>query len=681
MTCTHVEKAFFDILIFHPHTISKKAYQEGLDAVKTPVDDWEYGLVFVATVPETIAAILDNPLIQIVIIFSGCGNQDPLFCPQELSQKIAQLRPEVRRFLVTSPLEKKKYDGDVFHRVLYEPVLFEDVHHHVMEAIRYQWQTPFFHALQHYCQTPKQGFHALPISQATSIKDSAWTQDFLDFYGAPVFDAETSATQGGLDSLLHPTGVIQDAQARAADTFGAKKTFFVTTGTSTANKIVLQATLKPGDIVLVSSDCHKSILYGIMLTGACPIFIETPGYLDYDLSGAVHIERIVEILRDLQSVGKLHLVKQISLTNPTFDGLLVHAADVMRAVYAIKSDIIFHWDEAWFAYGYFNPLYQSRSAMSAISQLKATQSLSVPLRVYVTQSTHKTVTAFRQGSMIHVYDEVFDADIFADAYHTHTSTSPNYQILASLDVGRRQLALEGFGRTQRMLNLAHTLRQEIAQSPVLALYFKVLEASDFGINPQSDLIMLNPTHVTVDIRSTGMEGDVFKALLLSRYAIQVNKTSLSTVLFIFNIGTSHDNVAQLLKALHDIATSLSEIHPSTQPVSSSSACPRITQTRYFSQDFRPFELSTCHVVNLRQAYYQGIDPTQIVHRLLDKSLLNDIQNGKKFVCAGFVTPYPPGYPLLIPGQYLTEDIATYLHIIQHKEIHGYNPQIGLRLFQ
>ena len=108
-------------------------------------------------------------------------------------------------------------------------------------------------------------------------------KDFYQFYGDNLFLSETSATQGGMDSLLNPKGAIKNAQAKAAACFGAQKTFFVTNGTSTSNKIVMQANLQPGDIVFVSSDCHKSVPYGVMLSGARAVFLQTNAVIEYDL--------------------------------------------------------------------------------------------------------------------------------------------------------------------------------------------------------------------------------------------------------------------------------------------------------------------------------------------------------------------------------------------------------------
>jgi arginine decarboxylase len=132
-----------------------------------------------------------------------------------------------------------------------------DLHLSVLKGVYDRYDTPFFNALREYSERPTGMFHALPVSRARSVSKSLWIDDLGRFYGLKLFLAETSATTGGLDSLLQPTGSLKRAQELAARAFGASSTFFVTNGTSTANKIVTQALCRPGDIILMSHDCHK----------------------------------------------------------------------------------------------------------------------------------------------------------------------------------------------------------------------------------------------------------------------------------------------------------------------------------------------------------------------------------------------------------------------------------------
>ncbi len=354
-----------------------------------------------------------------------------------------------------------------------------------MKGVGERYRTPFFNALRDYSKQPTGMFHALPLARGKAILNSHWISDLAQFYGMNLFMAETSATSGGLDSLLEPIGPLKHAQEYAARAFGAKRTFFATNGTSTCNKIVVQS-VREGDIVLVDRNCHKSHHYGLVLTGANAAYLDSYPLNEYSMYGAVPIRHIKEMLLDFKRAGKLDQVKLLLLTNCTFDGVVYDVERVMMECLAIKPDLIFLWDEAWFAFASCHPIYRQRTAMANAAklaerfksdtytaqyeqwqqtidwdndeQLLDTRLMPDPskarVRVYSTHSTHKTLTALRQGSMIHIWDQDFkekSEEAFIEAYMTHTSTSANYQILASLDVGRRQVEMEGYQLVQRQL--------------------------------------------------------------------------------------------------------------------------------------------------------------------------------------------------------------------------------------
>jgi arginine decarboxylase len=172
-----------------------------------------------------------------------------------------------------------------------------------------------------------------------------------------------------LDSLLEPTGPLRDAQQLAAETFGSRQTYFVTNGTSTANKIVAQAIVAPGDIVLVDRNCHQSHHYGLMLSGAHVTYLDAYPLNEYSMYGAVPLREIKSKLLALRAAGKLDRVKLLMLTNCTFDGIVYDVERVMEECLAIKPDLVFLWDEAWFAFARFHPIYRPRTAMRAARTL------------------------------------------------------------------------------------------------------------------------------------------------------------------------------------------------------------------------------------------------------------------------------------------------------------------------
>ena len=174
-----------------------------------------------------------------------------------------------------------------FRRIFHSREGTLELHLSLLAGVAERYEAPFFNALKQYSHRPTGVFHALPISQGKSIVNSHWIKDMIGFYGLDIFLAETSATCGGLDSLLEPTGPLRDAQDLAAETFGSRQTYFATNGTSTANKIVSQALVQPGDIVLVDRNCHQSHHYGLMLSGAHVIYLDAYPLNEYSMYGAV----------------------------------------------------------------------------------------------------------------------------------------------------------------------------------------------------------------------------------------------------------------------------------------------------------------------------------------------------------------------------------------------------------
>jgi len=556
-----------------------------------------------------------------------------------------------------------------------------------------------------------------------------------------MFLAETSATTGGLDSLLQPTGPLKKAQEMARDAYGSQHTFFVTNGTSTANKIVMQALVQPGDVVLIDRDCHKSHHYGLVLSGAYPVYLDSNPIQKYSMYGAVPLHHIKERLLELKAEGRLDKVKMLLLTNCTFDGMVYNVQMVMEEILAIKPDMIFLWDEAWFAFAGFTFTYKQRTGMYSakklheryqsaaykkkytkhISSLKEGETPMMPdpdkvrIRVYSTQSTHKTLSSFRQGSMIHIYDEDFrrkSESTFLEAYMTHTSTSPNYQMLASLDVGRRQVQFEGFELVEKSIELAMVLRAKINDNPSLNKYFDVLTVGDFIPNDyrstglveyydrekgwnrmeeawEKDEFVLDPTKVTLHIGRTGVDGDTFKnKYLMDKFNIQINKTSRNTVLFMTNIGTTRGSITYLTNALLKIADELDqeleslntrelEIHEQ-RIISLTQDVPPLPDFSHFHHSFQA--VPGIPGGNLREAYFLAYNEENYEYVPLE-NCHEEMEDGKTLVASSFVIPYPPGFPILVPGQVVSKEIIAFMLALDVAEIHGYRADLGLRVFK
>ncbi len=770
-----LHRPYFEVLIVDVVNEAQERFQRhSLHDLRRAEDRFVYESVFTPSLEDALIAVLFNHNIQAVVVRPGLTLKSSSSLPlleryltsvvetegddlgahdygPELCRLVARLRPELDTYLITdrSVEEIAGHDLGNCRRVFYNQEDFLELHLNILRGVGARYKTPFFTALKEYSRQPTGVFHAMPISRGKSITRSHWIQDMGAFYGANIFLAETSATSGGLDSLLEPHGPIKEAQAQAARAFGSKQTFFATNGTSTCNKIVVQALVRPGDIVLVDRDCHKSHHYGMVLAGAHVVYLDSYPLDAFSMYGAVPLREIKRTLLEFRRAGKLDRVRMLLLTNCTFDGVVYHVERVMEECLAIKPDLVFLWDEAWFAFARFGPTYRYRTAMSAAANLRRrlrdpdyraaceeqaralegaddqqlidTRLLPAAhahVRVYATQSTHKTLTALRQGSMIHVYDQDFKGEVeqaFHEAYMTHTSTSPNYQIIASLDVGRRQVELEGFEFVQRQVEAALSMQRAITAHPLLRKYFRVLDSGDMiparyrpsGVESYLDLaggwkdiaecwhrdeFVLDPTRITLAVGGTGWDGDSFKTrVLMDRYGIQVNKTSRNTVLFMTNIGTTRSSVAYLIEVLVKIASELDDLLDDASRMeriaferkveSLVKRVPPLPDFSHFHDAFRVRDGHDTREGDIRRAFFLAYDGANCDYLPIgDGSIEAVLESGREVVSASFVIPYPPGFPILVPGQVVSAEILAFMRALDVSEIHGYRPELGLCVF-
>ncbi|UWQ79037.1 ornithine decarboxylase [Leisingera sp. S132] len=766
-------RPYFEVLIVDDVSESQERFlRQNLLRMRRIEDPFIYEPVIVPSLEDALIGILFNHNVQAVVVRPGLSlkskielpilNQyltrvseeesvdsiDPHQYGPEACRLIEKIRPELDAYLVTdrSAEDIAGLDLGRCRRVFYNQEDFQELHLNILRGVDRRYKSPFFTALKEYSKQPTGVFHAMPISRGKSISRSHWIQDMGAFYGSNIFLAETSATSGGLDSLLEPRGPIKEAQDMAARAFGAKHTFFATNGTSTCNKIVVQSVVRPGDIVLVDRDCHKSHHYGMVLAGASVAYMDSYPLHEHSMYGAVPLREIKHTLLRLKAAGKLDRVRMVLLTNCTFDGIVYNVRRVMEECLAIKKDLIFLWDEAWFAFARFDPTYRQRTAMGVANTLRETlrtpdtaqawaaqqemmkdvdeetwlNTRLVPppdarVRVYATQSTHKTLTSLRQGSMIHVNDQDFKGEVeqaFHEAYMTHTSTSPNYQIIASLDVGRRQVELEGFEFVQKQIESAMSIRRAVSEHPLLNKYFKVLTAGDMipeqfresGVEAyydpdhgwvdkwsmwSQDEFVLDPTRVTLAVGGTGWDGDTFKTkILMDKYGIQINKTSRNTVLFMTNIGTTRSSVAYLIEVLVEIANDLDELLDDASKMERRSFdnrvsalvehVPPLPDFSRFHDAFRAGKDTP--EGDIRTAFFLAYNEDNCDYIPTDDSLMKRLEAGEELVSSSFVIPYPPGFPILVPGQVISPEILSFMRALDVSEIHGFRADLGLRVF-
>lgn len=774
MSRGETRKPYFEVLIVTGAPPSRwAALGAEWRRLRRPLDQFVYEPVFVNSFEDGLCAAILNANIAAVVIHEGFqfeSRQDaPLlrsFLGEQnidrgadaeksalnLASAIKRIRPELDIYFVSNGRAEEiagRDDAGALRRVFYAVEELLELHLAIIEGVQERYETPFFDNLKRYAQRPIGTFHALPIARGKSIFGSDWIRDMGEFYGPTLFLAESSATTGGLDSLLEPTGNIKKAQDMAARAFGADHVFFVTNGTSTSNKMVVQALLAPGDIVIVDRNCHKSHHYGAVLSGAQPLYVEAFPMTQYSMYGAVPLRTIKSALLELKAEGRLDRVKMVDLTNCTFDGHIYNTRRVMEECLAIKPDLIFLWDEAWFGFARFSPFLRPRTAMGAAADIESwmkdpasvaayekqqkelgdNPSLEklldtrlipdprkVQLRVYQTNSTHKSMSALRQGSMLFVKDVRFrevEAQ-FKEAVFTHASTSPNQQLIASLDVARRQMELEGYGLVHNAIEVALAIRQAVASHPLVSKYFHILGSDEMVpaeyrssgftdyLDPQAnwtkarqslmdDEFCLDPTRMTLVCGTAGFDGTQFKGLLASKYSIQINKTSRNSVLVQSNINNTRSDVANLLRVLVEISREIDERLSGNPNVraefdarvkSLMHDVPNLPNFSNFHQRYRQDAGDRTNEGDMRSAFFDAYNSAGCEHlRLSDPEIDRRLKDGPSLVSANFVIPYPPGFPILVPGQVITQQTIDFMRKLDVKEIHGYDASEGLKLLR
>ena len=768
-------RPYFEVLMVSPAPSAKwPGLAQELRKLRRPKDQFIYEPVFVGNFEDAVLGTILNGSLEAVVIYEGipfpsshyspvlreflmahlaAGNisQDSGQFALALAEGLKQMRPELDIFFL-SDREPEKIAGDVrgscMRRIFYQVEEPLELHLSILDGVADRYHTPYFDNLQKYSQRPIGTFHALPVARGKSIFKSNWIRDMGQFYGLNLFLAESSATTGGLDSLLEPTGTIKAAQEKAARAFGADHVFFVTNGTSTSNKMVEQALLAPGDIMLVDRNCHKSHHYGAVIAGAFPLYVEAYPLTQYSMYGAVPLRTIKKALLDLKNEGKLDRARLLVLTNCTFDGHIYNVERVMEECLAIKPDLIFLWDEAWFGFARWSPFYRRRTAMGAAAILERkfkdpayqqaykdqekklganpsektlldTRLLANPekvrLRVYQTNSTHKSMSCLRQGSMVLVKDPDYHTveEQFHEAVFTHASTSPNLQIIASLDVARRQMELEGYELVNRAIQLALDVRREVNSHALVSKYFRVLGANEMiptefrssgfvdylepGMNWakavdafREDEFALDVTRLTLVCGWAGFDGTQFKNMLSADYDIQLNKTSRNSVLLQTNINNTRSDIAQLIKVLVVISEEIDK-----KLVNGGSAAkeefagrvkslmtdvPNLPNFTSFYKNFREDPSSVTSEGDMRSAFFAAYREKQCEHlKLFSPEIDKRLKEGPELVSANFVIPYPPGFPIMVPGQVIDAETIGFMRKLDVKEIHGYAAGLGLKL--
>jgi len=617
--------------------------------------------------------------------------------------------------------------------------MFEDTpefvaRHIIREAKSYleSVQPPFFKALLDYAEDGSYSWHCPGHSGGVAFLKSPVGQMYHQFYGENMLRADVCNAVEELGQLLDHNGAIGESERNAARIFNADHCFFVTNGTSTSNKIVWHHTVAPDDVVVVDRNCHKSVLHAIIMTGAVPVFLK-PTRNHYGIIGPIPqsefeptaIQAKIKANPLLKGVdAKKVKPRVLTLTQSTYDGVLYNTETIKKMLDGYVANL--HFDEAWLPHAAFNPFYGTYHAMGKKRE-RPMHSV-----VYATQSIHKLLAGISQASHVLVQDSQktkLDRHLFNEAYLMHTSTSPQYSIIASCDVAAAMMEPPG-GTALVEESIAEALDFRRAMRKVDEEYgkdwwFKVWgpdELVDDGIGRAESWIikgkgksskwhgfgnladgfnMLDPIKATIVTPGLDLNGKFDKTGIpasivtkfLAEHGVIVEKTGLYSFFIMFTIGITKGRWNSLLTALQQfkddydrnqpmwrILPEFCQKHRAYERMGLRDLCQHV-HTLYAKYDIA--RLTTeMYLSDLTPAMKPSDAYAQIAHRNTERVPVDDLLGR---ITTSLVTPYPPGIPLLIPGEVFNKKIVDYLKFAREfnlqcpgfeTDIHGLVEEVG-----
>ncbi len=661
---------------------------------------------------ESLPLIVNRPDIDAVLLSLELPERQTEVSALHVLRTIREHLPEVPVFLLADRSGCAELISAKYLQYSAEFVwIFEDSPHFIAGRIlaaisRYRQNLlpPLFAAIADYDTEFHEYSWAAPGHQGgIGFTKSAVGKKFYDFYDENLFRTDTGIERSSIGSLLDHTGAFEESEKMAAEVFGADLSFAGVVGSSGSNRTIMQGTIPPGEFVLCDRNCHKSIEQGLIITGARPIYL-LPSRNAYGIIGPIPgsaMRRDVLAAR-LKASGAdpERKLPYAVVTNCTYDGLCYHAAKVERALDESVDRI--HFDEAWYAYARFNPLYRHCFAMRDDARGRKTGAT-----VFATHSTHKLLTALSQSSFIHIRQgrKPVDFDHFNQAYMMHTTTSPLYAICASNDVAVKTMADSGPALTREVIDEAIDFRQALARTagefhqkhdwfftlwnaPRIQHRGRWVDFADvphaelathqeyWWLDPQeawhgfsgidSQYVMLDPIKVSIltpGIDSTGKFADFgVPAELVSAYlyreGIVPTRSTDFQLMFLFSIGITRGKWVTLLNALlnfkraYDANVPVVRLFPELPLHSSQYA-------RLGLRDLgeRMFDFIRDHQPTARlNAAYETLPEAAMIPREAFARLVADevetlpLEQLPGRVSATAIIPYPPGIPMVMSGE-------------------------------
>ena len=576
--------------------------------------------------------------------------------------------------------------------------------HVVREARSYldSLPPPFFRALTHYAADGSYSWHCPGHSGGEAFLKSPVGQMFHQFFGENMLRADVCNAVEELGQLLDHTGPVAASERNAARIFNADHLFFVTNGTSTSNKIVWHSTVAPGDVVIVDRNCHKSVLHAIMMTGAIPVFL-MPTRNNYGIIGPIPKEefRWKNIQKKIAAHPFASQVKGkprvLTITQSTYDGILYNVEDIKTELDGHIDTL--HFDEAWLPHAAFHEFYGDYHAIGA-DRPRCKESM-----VFATQSTHKLLAGLSQASQILVQDaegHKLDRDVFNEAYLMHTSTSPQYSIIASCDVAAAMMEEPG-GTALVEESIMEALEFRRAMRKVdeewgTDWWFKVWgpdDLSEEGIEERDAWMLkpgarwhgfgklargfnlLDPIKATIitpglDVDGEFSDGIGIPAAIVTKYLAEhgviVEKCGLYSFFIMFTIGITKGRWNTLVTALQQFKDDYDKNQPLWKALPEFVAKhPRYERTglRDLCREIHAVYKASDVARLTTEMYLSDMEPAmrpadafaRMAHREIERVPLDALEGR---VTAVLLTPYPPGIPLLIPGERFNATIVRYL---------------------
>ena len=643
---------------------------------------------------------------------------DEEFSTEEAAATISELRSfvqgirfrngEIPIFLYGETQTSRHIPNDVLRELHGFIHMFEDTPEFVARYIVREARTyldslapPFFRALTHYAQDGSYSWHCPGHSGGVAFLKSPVGQMFHQFFGENMLRADVCNAVDELGQLLDHSGPVAASERNAARIFNCDHLFFVTNGTSTSNKMVWHSTVAPGDVVIVDRNCHVSILHAITMTGAVPVFL-MPTRNHFGIIGPIPLEefRWENIEKKIQAHPFAREVKAqprvLTLTQSTYDGILYNV-DTLKEMLDGRIDTL-HFDEAWLPHASFHKFYQGMHAVGR-DRPRCKESM-----VFSTQSTHKLLAGLSQASQILVQESEkrkLDKHTFNEAYLMHTSTSPQYAIIASCDVAAAMMEPPG-GRALVEESILEALDFRRAMRKVDSEFgkdwwFKVWGPERLaaeGIGNRDDWMlranerwhgfgnlapgfnMLDPIKATVITPGLDVTGRIAKsgipAVVVTKYlaehGIIVEKTGLYSFFIMFTIGITKGRWNTLLTALQQfkddydknapiwrILPEFAAKYPRYDRVGLRDLCQQIHDTYKMHNVARM--TTEMYLSDMQPAMKPSDAFAKMAHDEIDRVEIDQL---KGRITAVLLTPYPPGIPLLIPGEIFNQTIVDYL---------------------